>query len=405
MREKFEPQFTPEEDKREKGESSETIEDYEKYEKEIESFDWSKNIKGKIGEHGFLSPKVKNRGFFGPEVDESDNFAAKEVSWGEHQYQTEYVFQALALQNNKMEDYLKLVVFRNEHNDWDKKKLNTLSQEYIKSKGIIDGQTILEIGGRLVEDLRGFSDSVEAIGYQKGGYHHVDSSDRITLKNFEDFFKDQKANVTTSRFVFDIGSGIEYGGKSNGECAGELMSVYSNLTKKGGFSVHFNNALTPRANNMDDEVVSYYKLLSENGFVHIQGSRGVAGFDLYKKINDRAISEEDFTRYAEKVNKLLDELKIVDKIPESYRNKRRVEIPLELGQFIRAANRNDIRMWDSQEQYEDMNRKIIENALDANQSDVAEQIIRTIGKFDKESKLEEEYKERIEELKETIKEA
>lgn len=124
----------------------------------------------------------------------------------------------------------------------------------IRSSTLLDGLEILEIGGSGMADLSrenisGQPKDVICTSSKKNEDTFVspwvleeritkDTEDHVTFENYREFYGDKKFDITTSRMVFDPGSGIQTGKMTENDSIRDLLKVMSALTKEGGYSIH-----------------------------------------------------------------------------------------------------------------------------------------------------------------------
>jgi|GEM_PF-1552704 len=119
----------------------------------------------------------------------------------------------------------------------------------LQESGIFRGKSILEIGGyglhtlfnKYYEDntpLDGADYDYVTSGVNEGREGTFDPNSRVTSQNYQERFRDDQFDITITRCVFEPGSGVGMGHRSDQEGESDLLKVLSKITKKGGFSIH-----------------------------------------------------------------------------------------------------------------------------------------------------------------------
>ena len=118
---------------------------------------------------------------------------------------------------------------------------------------------------------------------------------RITLNNYKDVFQGKKYDITLSNGLFDNGPYIKYNNLSGNFCGLELYTIFANLTKKGGFSIHANG------NMVTSLFITFFQLVGLQTVEYFRHSDGQDKFMIImNKINNKTTSPDEFnTVYTE----------------------------------------------------------------------------------------------------------
>lgn len=121
-------------------------------------------------------------------------------------------------------------------------------------------------------------------------YQRVNEEDLVMLSNYRHFFP-HKYNLTFSCRVFDRGSGMHNKKVSEGVLMAELLSVFANITVKGGFSIHLGEPIPGFLKNPS--------LLQFIGFELVEEVRDPTVIIL-QKVSDEEITTEELHRWLDK---------------------------------------------------------------------------------------------------------
>ena len=154
-----------------------------------------------------------------------------------------------------------------------KENKKDLSSELYKIKPL-ENLNILEIGGYFVLNLERLS----AKTIKKDSA--IDEKEFISLKNYKTQLKDNFFDISFSKELFDQHSGIDDNKEFNQACK-EMLTVFANLTKRDGISIHEGSMI---------EIVNDNNFLESIGFKLIailEGKRIGPVYDVYvfEKIN------------------------------------------------------------------------------------------------------------------------
>ena len=147
-----------------------------------------------------------------------------------------------------------------------KKENKDLSFELYKTKPL-QNLDILEIGGYFVINL----EKLGAKATKKDSA--IDEKEHITLKNYRTQLKDNFFDITFSKELFDLNSGMN-NKEHHKECK-ELLTIFSNVTENDGMSVHEGSML---------DIVKNKSFLNNIGFKLIctlEGKRIGPVYDIY----------------------------------------------------------------------------------------------------------------------------
>jgi hypothetical protein len=158
-------------------------------------------------------------------------------------------------------------------------------------KDVLAGKSALEIGGEAVKNkLSQYGLHVSEPKITQYGFTSVAEEGRVNLDSYDKLIGTKQADFGYSRELFSQGSGIEYGGHEMDWCCQELMTVYANLTKKGGLNIHIGDSIpgTDFLNILGFKEIHKWNISSDWGFT----------FHFLIKINDKITSKEEFLKIA-----------------------------------------------------------------------------------------------------------
>jgi len=160
-----------------------------------------------------------------------------------------------------------------QYEDLIKTNKRDMSSELYKIKPL-ENLNILEIGGYFVLNL----ERLGAKTIKKDSA--IDEKEYITLKNYKSQLKDSFFDISFSKELFDQHSGIDDNKDFNQACR-EMLTVFANITKRDGISIHEGSMI---------EIVNDNNFLESIGFKLIailEGKRIGPVYDVYvfEKIN------------------------------------------------------------------------------------------------------------------------
>ncbi len=119
------------------------------------------------------------------------------------------------------------------------------------------------------------------------GRHHtsVNQGERVELSTWEENYP-LPADFSLSGRVISYGSGMSYDGHPGTYCAMELLACFANMTKKGGYSIHFVE--------MGSQIINPL-FLDFIGFELVE--RIKEDLIVLKKLNNKKVSKEQFERW------------------------------------------------------------------------------------------------------------
>ncbi len=161
---------------------------------------------------------------------------------------------------------------------------NTLSKDKILS-----GIKIFELAPKGSAHLNFLGELGAIIPQQvKSSSIPVSGANAIRLKNWGTHIT-EKYDLTFSNKLMDENSGIKYGSHSAVFSAFELYTVYSNITKKNGFSIHANGSAV---SSLYD---AYFQFIGFRVVDYFRNSDGGTNFTMImKKINEKQVSYDEF---------------------------------------------------------------------------------------------------------------
>lgn len=176
----------------------------------------------------------------------------------------------------------------------DSRNIDQLKRELL-AETPLKGMQILEIEAKEQVHL----DFLKSLGAEIDANSSTKINDfngkRITLDNYQEIFKDKKFDITLSNSLLDNSSYIKYNNLSGNFCGLELYTIFANITKKGGFSIHANG------NMISSLFITFFQLVGLQTIEYFRHSDGQDKFMIImKKINNKTTSSEEFnTIYTE----------------------------------------------------------------------------------------------------------
>lgn len=188
------------------------------------------------------------------------------------------------------------IFFDNEKRDFriDSRNIDQLKSDLLE-KMPLKGMKILEIECKepsFPEFLKSIGAEIESLSFTKINEFN---GNRITLNNYQDIFKDKKFDITLSNGLLSNDAYIKYSNLSGNLCGLELYTIFANLTKKGGYSIHING------NMITSLFITFFQLVGMQTIEYFRHSDGQDRFMvIMKKINNKLTSYEEFsTIYSE----------------------------------------------------------------------------------------------------------
>lgn len=164
----------------------------------------------------------------------------------------------------------------------------------LSSDATIKGIEILEI--MPIGAKNDHLDLLNQMGVIANGLKVNNNGDILNLQNFNSKI-DKEFDITFSNNLLDDNGGMEDNINSNVYRGMELYSIFSNLTKKGGYSVHTNGVYISSLYEI------FFQFLGLKVIDYFRIETGSYRFGIImKKFNDKKISKEEF-------NHLYNELK------------------------------------------------------------------------------------------------
>ncbi|MEK6984297.1 MAG: hypothetical protein AABX33_07020 [Nanoarchaeota archaeon] len=154
---------------------------------------------------------------------------------------------------------------------------------------ILSGLTVFELNPRGNSHLV-FLEEIGAIIPEevKNNLIPIGGKDAIKLKNWNGYIND-KYDITFSNGLMDNKSGIKYDNHSDVFSGFEMYSVYANITKKNGFSLHSNGSV------ISSLYETFFQFIGFKVAEYFRNSDGQFNFTMImKKINDKQTNFEEF---------------------------------------------------------------------------------------------------------------
>lgn len=162
----------------------------------------------------------------------------------------------------------------------------------IRDAGVLEGKSLLEIGGsglRILDperelDISGklekYADASSRINESAGFFDNQPSIEsHVTTANYQQIVGSEPYDVTVTRGVFDMGSGVKGNFETEGKAVEDLLQVLSLITKKGGFSVHEGSMPPPsddKLKSLGFELITIIEPTSGNDYGNLLANVGSA---------------------------------------------------------------------------------------------------------------------------------
>lgn len=204
------------------------------------------------------------------------------------------IINSAYLAKNRIADFFKnlepLIIFDEKKKDYklEVSKTAEIKMAILKGK-ILSGLTIFEINPKSNAHIT-FLEEVGAIIPEKvkNNLIPIEGKDAIKLKNWNSYIND-KYDITFSNELMDNKSGIRYDKHSDVFSGFELYSIYANITKKNGFSLHANGSV------ISSLYETYFQFIGFKVIEYFRNSDGQFNFTMVmKKINDKQTNFDEF---------------------------------------------------------------------------------------------------------------
>jgi hypothetical protein len=165
-----------------------------------------------------------------------------------------------------------------------------LLKEMFLKDNILSGLKVFELNPKGTSHL----DFLEELGASVPDYvrNHdipISGENAVKLRNQNDFVN-EKYDITFSNGLMDENSGIKYENHSAVFSAFELFALYSNITKKKGFSLHANGT------SISSLYETYFQFIGFKVIEYFRNSEGSYNFTIImKKINEKQTDYENFS--------------------------------------------------------------------------------------------------------------
>lgn len=183
------------------------------------------------------------------------------------------------------------IYFDNEKRDFkiDSRNIEQLKNDLLSEKPL-NGMQILELECK----EPAFPDFLKSLGAEIAPFSLTKISEfngkRITLNNYQDVFKDNKFDITLSNGLLNNDTYIKYNNLSGNFCGLELYTIFANLTKKNGFSLHVNG------NMITSLFITFFQLVGLQTVEYFRHSDGQDRFMIImKKLNSKTTGYDEFS--------------------------------------------------------------------------------------------------------------
>ncbi|MBI3035993.1 hypothetical protein HYY71_06755 [Candidatus Woesearchaeota archaeon] len=182
------------------------------------------------------------------------------------------------------------IVFDEKKSDYriDSSKSEEIKKLFLKDR-ILSGLTVFELGSKGSIHL----DLLQELGAivpdnTKNSRIPIQGENSIKLKNWSDYIK-EKYDITFSNELMDERSGIKYEKHSDVFSGFEMFSVYANITKKDGFSLHANGSV------ISSLYETYFQFIGFKVIDYFRNADDKHAFTIImKKFNEKQTSYDEF---------------------------------------------------------------------------------------------------------------
>ncbi len=192
--------------------------------------------------------------------------------------------------NNFFKSLEPFIAFDEKKNDYKIDGLKAAEIKYVLLKDkILSGLTICELNPKGKRHL----DFLEELGAtvsdkSKNNLIPISGESAIKLKNWNAYLN-EKYDITFSNGLMDENSGIKYEKHSAVFSGFELYSIFSNITKKNGFSIHTNGSV------ISSLYETYFQFIGFKVIEYFRNSDGDFNFTMImKKMNEKQTSYDEF---------------------------------------------------------------------------------------------------------------
>ena len=117
----------------------------------------------------------------------------------------------------------------------------------------------------------------------------ISGENAIKLKNWNSYIN-EKYDITLSNELMDSNSGIKYEKHSDVFCGFEMYSIFANITKRNGFSLHANGSV------ISSLYETYFQFIGFKVIEYFRNADGDFRFTMImEKINEKQTSYEEFS--------------------------------------------------------------------------------------------------------------
>lgn len=204
------------------------------------------------------------------------------------------IINSAYITKNRMEDLFKalgpLIIFDEKKNDYkiDSSQPAEIKDSFLKDK-ILSGLTVFELNPKGNSHMY-FLQELGAIVPDEAIISQIpiQGNGAIKLKNWNSYLN-EKYDITFSNGLMDANSGIRYDKHSDVFCGFELYSIFANITKKNGFSLHANGSV------ISSLYETYFQFIGFKVVEYFRNSDGNFRFAMImKKINDKNTTFDEF---------------------------------------------------------------------------------------------------------------
>ena len=183
-----------------------------------------------------------------------------------------------------------LIIFDEKKNDYkiDGSKAQEIKKALLKDK-VLSGLKLFELNPKANVHINFLEELGASIPEQvKNNSIPISGDQAIKLNNWKNYI-DDKYDITFSNELMDENSGIKYDKHSAVFSGFELYSVYSDITKKNGFSLHANGKA------ISSLYETYFQFIGFKVIDYFRNSDGDFNFTIImKKINEKQTTYDEF---------------------------------------------------------------------------------------------------------------
>lgn len=183
-----------------------------------------------------------------------------------------------------------MIIFDEKKGDYriDGSKVSEIKSALLKD-GVLSGLTVFELNPKVNIHINFLEELGANVPEQvKNNSISISGEHAIKLKNWGNYVNG-KYDITFSNELMDENSGIKYDKHSAVFSGFELYSIYANITKKNGFSLHANGSV------ISSLYETFFQFIGFRIIEYFRNSDGEFNFTMImKKINEKQTNYDEF---------------------------------------------------------------------------------------------------------------